>query len=72
MTSITRSSSSKKSKTPPKDAIALLKADHAAVSGMFAEYGKKRTPATKMALVKEICTALGVPAQIEEEIFIPT
>ncbi|MCQ9379807.1 hemerythrin domain-containing protein [Methyloversatilis sp. XJ19-49] len=71
MTTITKTSSGKKSSAPPKDAIALLKADHEEVSGMFAEYEKKRTPATKMALVKEICTALSVHAQIEEEIFYP-
>ncbi|AOF82382.1 hemerythrin HHE cation binding domain protein [Methyloversatilis sp. RAC08] len=71
MTTITKTSSGTKSSAPPKDAIALLKADHEEVSGMFAEYEKKRTPATKMALVKEICTALSVHAQIEEEIFYP-
>jgi hemerythrin superfamily protein len=71
MTTITKTSSGTKSSATPKDAIALLKADHEEVSGMFAEYEKKRTPATKMALVKEICTALSVHAQIEEEIFYP-
>jgi hemerythrin superfamily protein len=60
-------------KTPPasKDAIALLKADHEAVSHLFAEYEKTRSAANKKALVAEICTALGVHAQIEEEIFYP-
>ena len=55
----------------PKDAIALLKADHEAVSGLFAEYEKARTAAKKKALVTEICQALSVHAQIEEEIFYP-
>jgi hemerythrin superfamily protein len=60
-------------KAPPasKDAIALLKADHEAVSHLFAEYEKTRSAANKKALVAEICTALGVHAQIEEEIFYP-
>ena len=60
-------------KTPPKhkDAIALLKADHEAVSQLFEEYEKTRSVPNKKALVAEICTALSVHAQIEEEIFYP-
>jgi hemerythrin superfamily protein len=61
-----------KAKPAPKDAIALLKADHEAVSQMFAEYEKTRSVPKKKALVAEICTALSVHAQIEEEIFYPT
>ena len=60
-----------KAKPAPKDAIALLKADHAAVSQMFAEYEKTRSIANKKVLVAKICTALTVHAQIEEEIFYP-
>jgi hemerythrin superfamily protein len=56
---------------PAKDAIALLKADHEEVSRLFAEYEKARSAASKKALVAEICTALSVHAQIEEEIFYP-
>lgn len=55
----------------PKDAIALLKADHESVSQLFAEYEKTRSIPKKKALVAEICTALSVHAQIEEEIFYP-
>jgi hemerythrin superfamily protein len=55
----------------PKDAIALLKADHEAVSHLFAEYEKTHSVPNRKALVAEICTALGVHAQIEEEIFYP-
>ena len=64
---------SAKAKTPAtaKDAIALLKADHEAVSGLFADYEKTRSDAKKKALVAEICTELSVHAQIEEEIFYP-
>jgi hemerythrin superfamily protein len=54
-----------------KDAIALLKADHDAVSHLFAEYAKTHSASNKKALVAEICTALSVHAQIEEEIFYP-
>lgn len=66
-----RTSAPDKAKPAPKDAIALLKADHEAVSELFAEYDKARSGASKKALVAEICTALGVHAQIEEEIFYP-
>lgn len=60
-------------KTPAaaKDATALLKADHAAVSDLFEDYEKTRSGAKKKALAAEICTALSVHAQIEEEIFYP-
>ena len=54
-----------------KDAIALLKADHEAVSQLFAEYEKTHSVPNKKALVAEICTALSVHAQVEEEIFYP-
>lgn len=54
-----------------KDAIALLKADHEAVSQLFAEFESTRSVTNKKALVAEICTALSVHAQIEEEIFYP-
>lgn len=54
-----------------KDAIALLKADHEAVSQLFAEYEKTRSLPNKKALVTELCTALSVHVQIEEEIFYP-
>ena len=66
-----------KAPTTPKspalamDAIALLKADHEAVSLLFAEFEKTRSVTNKKALVAEICTALSVHAQNEEEIFYP-
>ena len=67
----TKTAAPDKAKTAPKDAIALLKADHEAVSQLFAEYEKTRSVANKKALVAEICTALSVHAQVEEEIFYP-
>ena len=60
-----------KTKPATKDAIALLKADHEAVNQLFAEYEKTRSVSTRMGLVAEICNALSVHAQIEEEIFYP-
>jgi hemerythrin-like domain-containing protein len=67
----TKTAARDKAKPAPKDAIALLKADHEAVSQMFAVYEKTRSVPNKKALVAEICTALSVHAQIEEEIFYP-
>ena len=55
----------------PKDAIALLKADHEAVSQLFDEYEKTRSLLNKRTLVADICSSLSVHAQIEEEIFYP-
>lgn len=54
-----------------KDAIALLKADHEAVSQLFAEYEKVRSDARRKVLIADICRTLEVHAQIEEEIFYP-
>jgi hemerythrin superfamily protein len=67
----TKTTASHKAAAAPKDAIALLKADHEAVSQLFAEYEKSRSVPNKKALVAEICAALTVHAQIEEELFYP-
>ena len=67
----TKTATPAKAKTSPKDAIALLKADHEEVDQLFKEFETTRTLARKKALVSEICTALSVHAQIEEEIFYP-
>jgi hemerythrin superfamily protein len=67
----TAASTTTKAKSAPQDAIALLKADHEAVSQLFAEYEKTRSVPNKQALVAELCTALTVHMQIEEEIFYP-
>lgn len=67
----TKTAAPHKAKPVPKDAIALLKADHEAVSELFAEYEKTRSVPNKKALVAQICEALTVHAQIEEEVFYP-
>ena len=54
-----------------RDAIALLRADHQLVSGLFAEYEKARSTPKKMELVSQICAELTVHMQVEEEIFYP-
>jgi hemerythrin superfamily protein len=61
----------KAGKAAPKDAIAMLKADHKKVSALFAEFGKARAPATKLRLVSTICAELSAHAQVEEEMFYP-
>jgi hemerythrin superfamily protein len=62
----------KKTVTPkPQNAIALLRADHKKVSELFEQYEKVRSPEKKGTIVAQICTELGVHAQIEEEIFYP-
>ena len=63
----------KKISTTPKakDATALLRADHKEVSNLFDEYEKTKSTAKKKSIVAEICKALTVHAQIEEEIFYP-
>jgi len=55
----------------PKEAIALLRADHKLVNDLFEEYEKTRSTSKKKSLVAQICSELTVHAQIEEEIFYP-
>jgi hemerythrin superfamily protein len=62
--------SSKKS-SAPKDAVALLKADHRQVEEWFEQFEKSRSDSKKKDLATKICTALTVHTQIEEEIFYP-
>ena len=53
------------------DAIALLKADHRKVEGLFEKFEHTRDETRKKTLVQEICTELCVHATIEEEVFYP-
>jgi len=57
-----------------ENAISLLKSDHQEVSELFEKYEKgaeRSTAQQKTALAQQICQALTVHAQIEEEIFYP-
>ncbi len=67
----TKTAALEKKRPANQDAIALLKADHEAVNLLFSEFENTRSPADKKALVAEICAALSVHVQIEEEIFYP-
>lgn len=71
MSNLARKISTPASLPKPKEAIALLRADHKLVSDLFEEYEKARSTNKKKDLVKQICTELSVHAQIEEEIFYP-
>jgi hemerythrin superfamily protein len=66
---------SRKGAAPSADAIALLRADHKKVKALFKEFAKLKesegSGAEKAALVKQICDALTVHAEIEEELFYP-
>ena len=55
----------------PADAIKLLKADHKEVKTWFQQYEKLEEDSDKQQLADQICMALTVHAQIEEEIFYP-
>jgi hemerythrin superfamily protein len=56
------------------DAIQMLVTDHKTVKDLFAQFQKMREDGSddeKSAIVQEICNALTVHAEIEEQIFYP-
>lgn len=55
----------------PRDAIALLKADHRQVEGWFSQFKKSRADSRKGSLAGKICDALKIHMWIEEEVFYP-
>lgn len=75
-TASTKSASrSPAAKTPSRDAIVLLKADHAEVKKMYRQYEKlvdsEADAAARGALATQICHALTAHATAEEELFYP-
>jgi hemerythrin superfamily protein len=67
-----RSTSKSKSAAPKAiDAIALLKADHKQVKTWFAEFEATKSSGKKAKLATQICAALTVHTEIEEQIFYP-
>jgi len=56
---------------PHQDAVALLKADHRKVEGLFEAFESARGADRKAKLVAQICTELKIHTAIEEEIFYP-
>ncbi|MDB5476775.1 MAG: hemerythrin cation binding region [Phenylobacterium sp.] len=62
----------KAAETRAKDAIALLKADHRKVEGLFAKYEEaKANDARKQQIFQQIAMELRIHMQLEEEIFYP-
>ncbi|MBN8606071.1 MAG: hemerythrin domain-containing protein [Caulobacterales bacterium] len=55
----------------PMEAVALLKADHRIVEGLFEEFENTKGAKAKQRIANQICLELIVHAQIEEEIFYP-
>jgi hemerythrin superfamily protein len=55
----------------PSDALRLLKDDHRQVQKWFKEFDQTDDDQEKQQLAAQICSALLVHAQIEEEIFYP-
>ncbi|MBJ7313239.1 hemerythrin domain-containing protein [Rugamonas sp. CCM 8940] len=57
----------------PKDAIAMLVADHQKVKGLFAQFEglSDRSTVSKKKLADQICMELTVHTQLEEQIFYP-
>ncbi len=68
---VAHASSTAKKAAAPKDAIALLRADHKLVSDLFDQFEHTRSDAKKGQIVAQICQELTVHTQIEEEIFYP-
>ena len=66
-----RGKSSARKRSVPRDALALLRADHQLVQALFEKFEKTRADDRKSALAEQICNELTVHAQIEEEIFYP-
>jgi hypothetical protein len=53
------------------DAVALLKADHQQVKAWFEAFEKATSAAKRKQLATDICNALMIHTEIEEEIFYP-
>jgi hypothetical protein len=78
MKSPRKSSSRKPARTPARraargagpDAVALLKADHRKVEGLFRK-AEKASGGAKEKLVEQICNELIIHTMLEEEIFYP-
>jgi hemerythrin superfamily protein len=66
-----KASSKAKVARRPKDAIALLRADHSLVQDLFDQFGKAREDKRKKTLAERICMELKIHTTIEEEIFYP-
>jgi hemerythrin superfamily protein len=71
MASNKKSTSKARKAEPAMDAIELLKDDHRQVEEWFEEFESTNSSAKKQRLATQICEALTVHTQIEEDIFYP-
>ena len=53
------------------DAVAMLKADHRTVEGLFASFKAAKAAGQKRTLAEQICLELTVHTKIEEDVFYP-
>jgi hemerythrin-like domain-containing protein len=65
-----RSTQTRSTDSPPRDAIALLKQDHRTVSALFEEF-EKADDEEQSAIAQRVCQLLTVHATIEEEVLYP-
>jgi hemerythrin superfamily protein len=66
-----RASAPKGVRSSGADAISLLTADHREVDALFDAYEDANGPVEKKSLADQICLALKVHTQLEEELFYP-
>ena len=66
-----KSTTASKAKSAQPDAIKLLTQDHREVEKMFKDFEKAEDNRKKQQLAQQICLALKVHTQIEEELFYP-
>ena len=59
------------SRSNSRDALNLLRQDHARVKELFGRFEKARSEEQKAKLAETICNELKVHAQIEEDVFYP-
>ena len=60
-------------KAQPKDAIAMLTADHEKVTALFEQFEalSDRSTASKKKIADQICSELEIHAEVEEQVFYP-
>ena len=71
MTATKTASPDTPSKVQATDALALLKADHELVAGLFDKFDNAKSDSQKYTLAQQICRELTIHAEVEEEIFYP-
>lgn len=58
-------------KDKPKDAVALLKADHQEATELYEKYFKAKTETERELISSKLCLALSLHMRMEEELFYP-